>query len=343
MTPNNIIKVTAESNKKRLDIFLSENTVFSRSQIQKMIKNKMIMINDKLPKKTGDQIKTDDTITIMDIGATAVDNNQEQAEKQVQETQFTINDIGIIKETDDYLIINKPTGLIAHPTEKNETNTLSGLLVKKYPELENVGDDKMRPGIVHRLDKDASGLLVVARTQIMFEHLKNQFKNREIHKEYTILVHGAIEADYDKINFPIVRGKNNERMTALPIPKSIREQEAKLKDYKKMSHVQKQYEKSRDALTEFWIEKRFINFTLLKVKIHTGRMHQIRVHMLAYNHPVVGDNIYWQKNQKRKADELCGRLFLHSTTLGFEDLNGDSKIFNSDLPNDLKEFLKTIK
>jgi 23S rRNA pseudouridine1911/1915/1917 synthase len=172
----------------------------------------------------------------------------------------------------------------------------------------------------------------------MFNHLKQQFKNRTIKKEYLVLAHGKIETDEGIINFPIVRSKNEERMAALPATPN-----GTLKQMNKSIKGGHNYEKSRDALTKFWTEKKYINFTLIRAKIHTGRTHQIRVHMLAYNHPVVGDNIYYQKKQNRKQDKKCGRLFLHSIKLGFKDLDNKDQEFAIKLPDELNTFLETIK
>jgi len=343
MTATKTITVAEKFNKQRLDIFLTKKMNLSRSQVQKMIKQELIHINEVSAKKPGTLVKTNDIVTIKAISNTDAIKEEEKGEKTKEEKKYSIKDIEIIAKTDHYLVVNKPSGLLIHPTEKKEKNTLANIMVKKYPELKNVGEDKTRPGIVHRLDKDASGVLVIARTQKMFEHLKNQFKNREIHKKYTALVHGGIEADHDKINFPIVRSKSGEKMVALPIPKSLKENQPKLADYKKVAKIEKQFDRSRDALTEFRIEKKFINFTLLKIKIHTGRMHQIRVHMLAYNHPIIGDNIYFQKKQSNKYDKMCGRLFLHSAELGFKNLEDHMVEFNSPIPESLQSFLTKIK
>ena len=124
------------------------------------------------------------------------------------------------------------------------------------------------------------------------------------------------------ISFPISRSETADRMAAIPAGEASRGKEAK---------------------TEFLVEKKFINFTLLRVKIHTGRMHQIRVHLLAYNHPLAGDPLYFQKKQKRTWDEKLGRLFLHSTKLGFTDLEGQKQVFESPLPKELEDFLKLLK
>ena len=196
----------------------------------------------------------------------------------------------------------------------------------QYPGLKKVGDDEKRPGIVHRLDKEASGLLVVARNQSTFELLKDQFKNRTVEKEYIVLVHGVVAKDWDEIKFPIERSKTLDRMSALPATQ------------RGLTNAS-----GKEAFTEFDVEKRFINFTLLRVKIHTGRMHQIRAHLLAYNHPVVADPLYFQKKRKDRWDKVCGRLFLHCTRLAFIDKNGERQEFNSPLPKKLSDFLLLLK
>ncbi len=312
-----------ESIGKRLDNFFTEKYKISRSQAQKMIEENNIYINGKISTKTGHPLKTGDQIVVEP--KPIIKPTKLEAEKETKETKAKLK-IKILSETKDYIVVEKPKGLLTHSTDKNEPDSLAAILVKKYPELKKVGDDPKRPGIVHRLDKEASGLLVVARTQKMFEHLKEQFKNRTVEKEYMVLVHGKVFKDWDEIKFPIERSRNNDRMAALP---STLRGEANLS--------------GKEALTEFWVEQRFINFSLLRVKIHTGRMHQIRVHMLAYDHPVVGDPLYFQKKQKDKWDKVCGRLFLHCTHLAFVDLSGEHQEFKSDLPKELVNFLPLLK
>lgn len=325
MKTEKIIIVKKISNGERLDVFLSNKLKITRSQAQKLIDNGQIEINNKKPKKYGEivreenKIKYNPQITEHKIIDFKKENHPIEAKK-------IILPVKIIAETSDYLIVEKPSGMLTHPTQAEEKTTLVDWLIKKYPKIKNVGEDKIRPGIVHRLDKEASGLLVIAKTQKMFNHLKEQFKNRTIKKEYIVLVHGRMAKDWDEINFPIGRSETAEKMAATP--KTIKGFQSDI---------------GKDAKTEFAIEKRFVNFVLLRVTIHTGRMHQIRVHMLAYNNPVVGDPIYFQKKQKKVWDELCGRLFLHSAKLGFDDLNGKYVEFESPLPEQLQKFLQIIK
>lgn len=309
---------------QRLDIFLTEKFGVTRSQAQKLISQKQVLVNNEPPFKVGQKISLQDKITILE--KKEVTKEKAAPEKQTKAKRFTFKDLIVVKRTADYFVVEKPTGMLTHSTMKNEPDSLAEIMLKKYPEIKKVGDDPVRPGIVHRLDKEASGLLVVARTEEMFENLKKQFKNRAIEKEYFVLVHGKVAKDWDEINFRIDRSETSERMAARPTSeKGIAS------------------ESGKSALTEFLVEKRYVNFTLLRVKIHTGRMHQIRAHMLAYNHPVVGDPLYFQKKQKRVWDEKLGRLFLHCSKLGFNDLSGEKITIESALPPELNDFLKLLK
>lgn len=309
---------------QRLDIFLTEKFGVTRSQAQKLISQKQVLVNNEPPFKVGQKISLQDKITILE--KKEVTKEKAAPEKQTKAKRFTFKDLIVVKRTADYFVVEKPTGMLTHSTMKNEKDSLAEIMLKKYPEIKKVGDDPVRPGIVHRLDKEASGLLVVARTENMFENLKKQFKNRTIEKEYFVLVHGKVAKDWDEINFRIDRSETSERMAARPTSeKGIAS------------------ESGKSALTEFLVEKRYVNFTLLRVKIHTGRMHQIRAHMLAYNHPVVGDPLYFQKKQKRVWDEKLGRLFLHCSKLGFNDLSGEKITIESALPPELNDFLKLLK
>jgi len=315
----NILVKKADAN-QRLDLFLSEKLKISRSQAQKLIINGLVSINEITPKKTGANISLGDKISIQPLNKT-----KEKMTKNEIISSPTNLQPEIISEEKDFLIINKPSGLLTHNTDK-ENFSVAEILIHKYPELKKVGEDPLRPGIVHRLDKEASGLLVVARNQKMFDALKQQFKERTIDKEYAVLVHNPVSADTGIIDFPLERAKNAERMAALP--KTIRGVE---------------HDEGKTALTEFWVEKRFVNFALLTVKIHTGRMHQIRAHFLAYNHPVVGDPLYFQKKQKRRWDNELGRLFLHCFKLEFTDLGGVRQKYEIPLPEELERFLKKLR
>ncbi len=229
---------------------------------------------------------------------------------------MTVQEPKIIFEDENILVVEKPAGLEVAAEIKTDEPTLVDWLVAKYPSIVKVGPDPARPGIVHRLDKNASGLLVVAKTEAAFENLSKQFKERTIKKEYTVLVHGEVTQDEGVIEFPIARAKSG-RFAALPLGS----------------------EAGRPAVTEYEVVKRFKNFTLLLARIKTGRTHQIRVHFFALGYPVAGDKLYRPRKIK---EPLLPRLFLHASKIGFSDLDGAWREFQSDLPEDLKDFLNNL-
>ena len=232
-----------------------------------------------------------------------------------------------IFNNNEFLIVNKPAGFLTHGSDRIKEETLADQLMADYPELKKIGDDPYRPGIIHRLDRLVSGLLVIARTQASFDNLKTQFQKRTITKKYTALVYGRIDKDEDKINFLIKRSTKGYKMAAIPV-----------------TSKGKKTTNGRIAITYFIITKRYINYTLLKVKIKTGRTHQIRCHLAAYSHPLVGDDIYSTKKTRIKNKKLdCQRIFLVADELSFRDLAGRQHKFTVNLPANLKNFLKQIK
>jgi 23S rRNA pseudouridine1911/1915/1917 synthase len=297
----------------------------SRSQLQKLIKSGNVLINEKIVSphytlKTGDKIK----ITKSNKEET---KNDKKKEGVIVKTIKYVAPLNIIDETDNFLIINKPVDLIVHGAEHIKETVLTDLLVKKYPKLKKIGEDPARPAIVHRLDKDVSGLMVIPKTQDFFDHIKKQFKDHSITKEYTALVYGKISRLQGVIDFPIDRSIQGYKMAALPkTTKGEKNTEGKL------------------AITEFEITKKYINYTLLNLRILTGRTHQIRVHLSAYDHPIVGDNLYGTRltKEKNKRNKL-GRVMLVAKHLAFIDLDGQKKEYTIDLPGDFTEFLNQIK
>jgi len=221
----------------------------------------------------------------------------------------------IVYENEDVLVINKPAGLVVHPSKPNQSDTLVNGLIAYYPGIKNVGDDPMRPGIVHRLDKDTSGLMVVAKNNTSFEYLKKQFAERKVIKKYLALVHGRVRDEKGTITKAISLSK-----------KSHQKRSALLDD------------KAKKAWTEYKILKRFEDYTLLETYPKTGRTHQIRVHLTSIGHPIVGDRQYRFKRQP----ELPGlkRQFLHAAYLKLKLPNGKLIELKSDLPKDLAKSLK---
>ncbi len=320
----------AGSESARLDIWLPEQLKQTRSQTQKLIKQGRVLINGTVPKKNGDQLEAGDEITIVD-----------EAPKIAVEKKKTrgnlFGGITVVAETADYVVLYKPAGLIVHPEPRvaeemgvEETDTLAGWLTKTYPKIVGVGEAPSRPGLVHRLDKDTSGLMVVALTQASFNHLKEQFQARTVEKKYYALVHGTLPVPNGFLNFIIARGKDG-RMVARPKIEEV--------TLKNVASIQD----GRAALTEFSVLKEFVNYTLVDVTLHTGRTHQIRVHMFAYNHPLVGDPLYFNKKLKRDLDEKLGRVFLHSYHLAFANQAGEKMSFEAPLPPELQKVLETLQ
>lgn len=310
------IIVKEQSAGERLDKYLT--TVLeskSRSWLQKMIKAGNVSVNGKA-ENAHHSLVAGDTIVISG-------NLGEISQQEVVKRTDAIIEPIVVSETDDYLVIDKPAGLMVHPTEKGESDTLIDWLVERYPAIAKVGEDPSRPGIVHRIDQDVSGLLVIAKNQTFFDMLKEQFQSRSVEKEYIALVYGKIEADSGEIDFPIERAASGHRMAALPSTINGGANSA-----------------GKRALTEFIVKKRYINYTLLSVSIKTGRTHQIRVHFFAYGHPLVGDELYSTKvTRDKNTKNGLNRIFLVSCRLAFIDQSGQKKEFMIGLPHELEEFL----
>ncbi len=319
-------KVESNESGKRLDKFLTEQLPnFSRSQIQKMIKNKLVTVNDKIISphhflKTGDKLSFRPSPAKAGRVEESLDNRERDfSTKFTPSNDGARNDIEIIHEDDDILVINKPAGLLVHariePSKEKEP-TLVDWLIKKYPKIKKVGDpaNAGRPGIVHRLDKDASGVMVIAKNQVAFEAIKKQFHDRQVIKEYVALTYGQIKADCANIEFPIGRAREGGKMAA-----RAKETEGK------------------PSITAIEVINRFPNCTLIKAFPKTGRTHQIRVHLFALGNPLVGDQLYKSKNFKPIA---TGRLMLHSYKLTLKDLSGEEKTFIAPIPSEFNKFLE---
>jgi 23S rRNA pseudouridine1911/1915/1917 synthase len=296
------IQVEEDGAKERMDKFLTQQfSEFSRSHLQKLNEEGLILVNDKkVPShyflKTGDRIKIDLK------GPKKIDLSPDHQTK-----------LNIVFENDDFLVINKPSGQVVHPAESYREKTLVNQLLAYYPEIKNVGEDPLRPGIVHRLDKEVSGLLVITKNQNAFEHLKNQFQEHRVKKEYLALVYGIMKEKAGVINFKISRGKSG-KMVAKPLA-----------------------DEGKEALTEFEVMKHIRNKTLVLLKPQTGRTHQLRAHLKAIGYPIVGDPLY--KMRKLKIKNEPSRILLHARTLGFNDLGNKWLEFNSPLPPEFKKFL----
>ena len=229
----------------------------------------------------------------------------------------------IIYESPDFLAIAKPAGMTVHPAkvhkrqDRGETY-LTDWLISKYPEIASVGDDpEERPGIVHRLDKDTSGVIIVARNQPYFEYLKSLFQGKIIHKKYVALVYGDVKEDQGTIDKPIGIKPGTIKRTV---------------------HGGKM---PKEAITDYKVLKRFDEYTFIEVTPRTGRTHQIRVHLASIGNPIVGDLVYGGKRQKKSKFKL-DRQFLHARSISFETSPGHAVEFEAPLPEDLTKALKSM-
>ena len=242
--------------------------------------------------------------------------------KQIKlEPDFNIP-LNIVYEDEDVIVINKQAGISVHPSINELSGTIANALIAKYPEIKNVGEDPVRPGIVHRLDKDTSGLLVVARNQKSFEFLKKEWQEGRVVKKYFALVWGCPKPESGKIESELVRS-----------PKEFRKRIV-VKPGRNMLA-------GKSAITNYRVIKKYAYFSLVEVIPKTGRMHQIRVHMASIGHPIVGDKVY---GKKRQMPEGLTRQFLHAYYLSFSlpaqaGLFGRKLAFEADLPDDLKKVL----
>ena len=247
------IKVEENNSNKRLDVFLSEYLNETRSLITKHIKLGDILLNDKKV-KPGALIKINDIINVNNL---------------IEENDVTAEDIklDIYYEDSDIIVVNKPSGMVVHPALGNYSNTLMNALMFHTKDLSDV-NGKLRLGIVHRIDKDTSGLLLIAKNNKSHNILANDFKNKNIKRKYIALVSGKVEENTGKINAPIGRSK---------------------KDRKKMEVTDVN---AKTAVTNFKVLERYKNATLIECILETGRTHQIRVHMAYIGHPVINDKVY---------------------------------------------------
>ncbi|WP_353892179.1 RluA family pseudouridine synthase [Proteinivorax hydrogeniformans] len=293
--------LTCQENNTRVDVFLAEETGLSRSKIQKLIKDGNAIVEGQRLSKANIKLQKGQTISLL---------IPQPKEPNVNAEDIPIN---VVYQDSDICVLNKPQGIVVHPAPGHYSGTLVNALLYHLTDLSSIGGIK-RPGIVHRLDKDTSGLLVVAKNDAAHESLSQQMANRETKKVYWALVEGVIKEDSGTINAPI--GRNP-------------------KDRKQMAVIQNS--SSRDAKTKYKVIKRYKENTLVELDLITGRTHQIRVHLKHINHPIVGDLTYGYKRQKIN---LPGQL-LHAKRLGiYHPTSKQWMEFNSELP---LQFEATIK
>jgi 23S rRNA pseudouridine1911/1915/1917 synthase len=296
----------------RLDAYLAANIDgWSRARLQRLIDAGDVLVNGNVAKASykvsaGDEVEVD--LTPAPASNFAPENIPLQ----------------IVFEDDQLIVINKPAGLVVHPAAGIHSGTLANALAYHFQQLANA--DSIRPGIVHRLDKDTSGLLVAAKTESAHENLSDQFRAREVFKSYIALVYGVVKQQSGRIEQPIARDpRNRTRMAIVP--------------------------GGRGALSLYKVRRSFDSFTLLDVELKTGRTHQIRVHLSWFKHPVVGDELYdngrdnnIQDVQLRARIRKLHRQFLHAEQLGFSHpKTGEQMRFVAPLPAELAGLLEELE
>ena len=295
-------RIIADVNNERLDSYISKSNLdLSRSMVQKLIKENRVFVNGKNEKESY-KIKVNDNITIQI-------EDPKSSKLEAQDIP-----LDIIYEDNDIIVINKPKGMVVHPGNGNPDNTLvNAVLAHCKGSLSGIGGE-IRPGIVHRIDKDTSGLIIVAKNDKSHINLSEQIKNHEVTKIYTALVKGNISEDEATIDMPIGRDK---------------------KDRKKMSVTRD----GKEAVSHIKVVKRYGNYTLIRVKIDTGRTHQIRVHMAKIGHPVVGDEVY---SSGKNEFGVKGQM-LHSTILKFKHpISGKEIMLEAPLPQYFEDVLSKL-
>ena len=291
------LKVDDDNTNIRLDVFIAENTSLSRSQIQKLIEEGKVLLNGEIPVK---KVKTqlDDEITF------------EYEDKTLTDILPENIPLDIVYEDEDVIVINKPKDMVVHPAVGNESGTIVNALLYHCKELSEI-NGYYRPGIVHRIDKDTSGLLVCAKNNYAHAFLSEQLKDKTCFRKYYALVNGTIDNNEGEINAPIGRSEKDRQMMCVT-PKN-----------------------SKEAITLFRVLERYGDSTLLDVELKTGRTHQIRVHMKYINHSVVNDSKY-----SKKTFDSSGQ-YLHAYYLSFIHPKTKQRVeFITHMPDYMKEYIQ---
>lgn len=314
------LRVKPSDEGQRLDVFVASQLAGqTRTFVAGLIGDRYLRVNGQL-KKPGYRVKSGDTISGVIPAPVPVELKAEPIP------------LNIVYEDDFIIVVNKPPGMVVHPAAGHNGGTLVNGLLYHCTDLGGIGGE-LRPGIVHRLDKDTSGTLVVAKNDVAHTHLARQFKARRVQKQYLALVHGTPKSSFGTIKLPIGRH---------PV------------DRKRMSTVSP---RGRTAETQWKIEEKFEGVTLLQIRLKTGRTHQIRVHCSAMHHPLVGDQVYGRRRSKKKIAGECPqsdmilsilksveRQMLHAWRLGFRHPQTLKPVsFESPLPQDMVDIIEKLR
>lgn len=295
-------KIVADEKNVRLDAYVAKKCNISRAMAQKLVQEGNVLVNG-AAKKDSYKVQLGDSVEVNIPEAKEVDLRPENIPLE------------IVYEDDDIIVVNKPKGLVVHPANGNPDGTLVNAIMAICKDtLSGIGGE-IRPGIVHRLDKDTSGLIIVAKNDKAHINMSKEIKDRQVKKIYIALVRGRVAENEATINMPIGRST---------------------KDRKKMA-VRKD---GKEAITHFKVIKRYHNYTLLEVKIDTGRTHQIRVHMAEIGHPVVGDIVY---SSGKNEFGVEGQM-LHAKSLDFKHpITGKQMHLEAELPQYFKDVLNKLE
>jgi 23S rRNA pseudouridine1911/1915/1917 synthase len=295
-----VVSFIVDGSGLRLDKYVAEKCPeLSRTQAQKLVSDGLVTVNGQVA-KAGFKLSAGDRVRI------ALPPPRESPAPEAMP-------LSIVYEDSDLLVVDKPAGLTVHPAPGHPSHTLINAILSHVPRLPEA-DDLQRPGVVHRLDKDASGLMVVAKNKEAQLNLASQFKARSVAKAYLVLVRGHLTPDDGVIEAPIGRDPRNRKRMAV-----VAQGEG------------------REARTDYHVLRHIGEYTLLEVRLETGRTHQIRVHLSAIGYPVFGDRVYGARSER------LPRLFLHACRLGFRlPSSGEYREFTSNLPPDLERVLEDI-
>ncbi|MDF2885265.1 MAG: RluA family pseudouridine synthase [Clostridiaceae bacterium] len=299
---DNEILIECDTNNERIDVYVSSKLEdMSRSSVQKLISDGNITVNNKIV-KSNYKVKLNDSILVL------------LPEPEILDIDAEDIPIDIVYEDDDLAVVNKAQGMVVHPAPGHYSGTLVNGLMYHLKNLSSI-NGVMRPGIVHRLDMNTSGLMLVAKNDKSHNFLAKCLKEHSINRIYYALVEGNIKEDSGTIDAPLGRSEKDRKKRAVT------------------------YKNSKEAITNFWVLERYGKYTLVKLKLETGRTHQIRVHLNHISHPVVGDEVYGNKTNKFG---LNGQL-LHSKSLGFvHPTTGEYMEFESELPDYFQRVIKKI-
>lgn len=319
--PNDVTyPVPAAADGWRLDVFLLSviPTGATRGDVQRAIRSGRVTVDEKQFAKPGSIVHAGQTVRVQD-GAWQTPTPTLMPDATVP--------LAILHEDPQLIVINKQPGLPVHAGIKRVHPTLADVLIARYPALAEVGEDPLRPGIVHRLDKDTSGILLIARTPEMFSFLKDAFQKRHVKKHYVAVVRGRVPEDGGIIKLPLMRSKRNPLRRAVVLRGGRKPVDG---------------DPGKEAETSFQVRERFAHYTLLDVFPLTGRMHQIRVHLAHLGFPVVGDLLYGRKTKETDLPPVRRHL-LHAAGLTLTLPSGKTRTFEAPLPEDMAAILTHLR